>query len=82
MLMIAECSSQVRRWETTGLADDPAIRRTQCLPGVGHHMWNGLDDNDDRAVAVITAFLQGKPAAPLPNYPARDDIPAFLRDRE
>ncbi|MEU9454173.1 alpha/beta fold hydrolase [Streptomyces sp. NPDC048277] len=79
MLMIAECSSQVRQWETTVLADDPAVQRTQYLPGVGHHMWNGLDDNNDRAAAVITAFLQGKPA-PLPNYPTRDEIPAFLRD--
>ncbi|MFE2578645.1 alpha/beta hydrolase [Streptomyces sp. NPDC059378] len=81
MLMIAECSSQVRQWATAVLAHDPAIQRTQYMPGVGHHMWNGLDDNDDRAVAVITAFLQGKPA-PLPNYPTRDDIPAFLRNHE
>ncbi|MFC5216611.1 alpha/beta hydrolase [Streptomyces coerulescens] len=78
MLMIAECSSQVRQWATAILADDPAVQRTQYMPGVGHHMWNGLDDNNDRAVAVITAFLQNKPA-PLPNYPTRDEIPAFLR---
>ncbi|RXS85765.1 alpha/beta fold hydrolase [Streptomyces sp. TM32] len=78
MLMIAECSSQVRQWETAVLAGDPAIRRTQYMPGVGHHMWNGLDDNSERAAAVITAFLQDKPA-PLPNYPTRDEIPAFLR---
>ncbi|MFB8182398.1 alpha/beta hydrolase [Streptomyces sp. NPDC055966] len=78
MLMIAECSSQVRQWETTVLADDPAVRRTQYMPGVGHHMWNGLGDNDERAAAVITAFLQNK-AAPLPDYPTRSDIPAFLR---
>src|SRR4051794_3177502 len=44
-------------WETTVLADDPAVQRTQYMPGVGHHMWNSLDDNNDRAVAVITAFL-------------------------
>ncbi|MFI2206982.1 alpha/beta hydrolase [Streptomyces sp. NPDC020192] len=81
MLMIAECSSQVRQWETTVLADDPAIRRTQYMPGVGHHMWNGLSDNDQRAAAVITAFLQDKPA-PLPNYPTRADIPTFLRDHK
>ncbi|MFF0156669.1 alpha/beta fold hydrolase [Streptomyces sp. NPDC005263] len=81
MLMIAECSSQVRQWETTVLANAPAVQRTQYMPGVGHHMWNGLDDNNDRAVAVITAFLQGKPA-PLPNYPTRDEIPAFLRDHK
>ncbi|MFG2488547.1 alpha/beta hydrolase [Streptomyces virginiae] len=79
MLMIAECSSQVRQWATAILADDPALRRTQYLPGVGHHMWNGLDDNNDRAAAVITAFLQDEPA-PLPNHPTRDEIPAFLRD--
>ncbi|MBT2386354.1 alpha/beta fold hydrolase [Streptomyces sp. ISL-11] len=81
MLMIAECSSQVRQWATAALADDPAIRRTQYMPGVGHHMWNGLDDNNNRAAAVVTAFLQDKPA-PLPNHPTRGEIPAFLRDHE
>ncbi|MEU6775076.1 alpha/beta hydrolase [Streptomyces sp. NPDC046759] len=81
MLMIAECSSQIRQWETTVLADDPAVQRVQYMPGVGHHMWNGLDGNDERAAAVVTAFLRGRPA-PLPNYPTRDGIPAFLRDRK
>ncbi|MFG2227903.1 alpha/beta hydrolase [Streptomyces sp. NPDC048644] len=81
MLMIAECSSQVRQWATAILANDPAIQRTQYMPGVGHHMWNGLDDNNDRAAAVITAFLQDKPA-PVPNCPTRDEIPAFLRDHK
>ncbi|MFE5589214.1 alpha/beta hydrolase [Streptomyces sp. NPDC056549] len=81
MLMIAECSSQVRQWATAILANDPAIQRTQYMPGVGHHMWNGLDDNNDRAAAVITAFLQDKPA-PLPNSPTRDEIPTFLRDHK
>lgn len=78
MLMMAECSSQVRQWATAVLADDPAIERTQLMPGVGHHMWNGLDSNNDRAYAVIDAFLQDKPA-PLPNYPTRADISAFLQ---
>jgi hypothetical protein len=41
-------------------------------------MWNGLDGNNERAAAVITAFLQEEPA-PLPNHPTRDEIPAFLR---
>ncbi|HZF87714.1 alpha/beta fold hydrolase [Streptomyces sp.] len=81
MLMIAECSSQLRQWATTILANDPAVQRTQYMPGVGNHMWNGLDGNTDRAAAVITAFLQGKPA-PLPNHPTRDEIPAFLRDHK
>ncbi|QFR97883.1 alpha/beta fold hydrolase [Streptomyces tsukubensis] len=79
MLMVAECSSQLRQWATTILADNPAVQRTQYMPGVGHHMWNGLGDNDRRAAAVITAFLQDKPA-PLPDYPTRAGIPAFLRD--
>ncbi|MFH9061966.1 alpha/beta fold hydrolase [Streptomyces coeruleorubidus] len=79
MLMIAECSSQVRQWATAVLAENPAVQRTQYMPGVGHHMWNGLDDNNDRAAAAVTAFLEGKPA-PLPNYPTRSEIPAFLRD--
>ncbi|GCD41082.1 alpha/beta hydrolase [Streptomyces paromomycinus] len=81
MLMIAECSSQVRQWETAVLAADPAARRTQYMPGVGHHMWNGLDDNDRRAAAVITAFLRDEPA-PLPDHPTRAGIPAFLRDHK
>ncbi|MFD9475273.1 alpha/beta hydrolase [Streptomyces nojiriensis] len=81
MLMIAECSSQVRQWQTAILADNPAIQRTQYMPGVGHHMWNGLGDNDQRAAAVIATFLQGEPA-PLPDYPTRADIPTFLRDHK
>ncbi|WP_432110722.1 alpha/beta fold hydrolase [Streptomyces sp. YPW6] len=81
MLMIAECSSQVRQWATAVLAAAPGIGRTQYMPGVGHHMWNGLADNNARAAAVITAYLQDRPA-PLPNYPSREEIPAFLRDHE
>ncbi|MER6998668.1 alpha/beta hydrolase [Streptomyces sp. NPDC000410] len=80
MLMIAECSSQVRQWATAILAHDPAVQRTQYMPGVGHHMWNGLGDNNDRAAAVVSAFLQGEPT-PLPNHPGREEIPTFLRDR-
>jgi hypothetical protein len=80
MLMIAQCSAQVRQWQTTILATDPAVQRTQYMPGVGHHMWNGLDDNDQRAADVITAFLENRPA-PLPDYPTRADIPAFLQSR-
>ncbi|MFE3786279.1 hypothetical protein [Streptomyces goshikiensis] len=74
-------ASQVRQWATAVLANGPAIQRTQYMPGVGHHVWNGLDDNNDRAVAVITAFLHDEPA-PLPNSPTRDEIPTFLRDRK
>jgi pimeloyl-ACP methyl ester carboxylesterase len=80
MLMIAECSAQTRQWATTILATDPAIERTQYLPGVGHHMWNGLDDNNQRAAAVITAFLESRPS-PLLDYPTAADIPAFLQSR-
>ncbi|MFJ6619753.1 hypothetical protein ACIQOW_19520 [Kitasatospora sp. NPDC091335] len=79
MPMIAECSSQVRQWATAVLEADPAIQSTQYMPGVGHHMGNGLDDNDDRAAVVITAFLRDAPA-PLPNSPTREEIPAFARD--
>ncbi|WP_405063093.1 alpha/beta hydrolase [Kribbella sp. NBC_01505] len=61
MLMIAECSSQLREWATAVLAADPAIQRTQYLPGVGHHLWNGLDNNNPRAAATITTFLDEKP---------------------
>ncbi|GLZ78549.1 hypothetical protein Afil01_33560 [Actinorhabdospora filicis] len=79
MLMIAECSSQTREWATAVLAADPAIERTQYLPGVGHRLWNGLDGNDERAASVVEAFLDGTDA-PLPNYPRAADILAFLAD--
>ncbi|MFJ9411220.1 alpha/beta fold hydrolase [Streptomyces sp. NPDC101393] len=81
MLMVAECSSQVRQWATAILAKDPALQRTQYMPGVGHHMWNGLDDNNNRAAATVTAFLEDRPA-PRPNYPTRSEIPTFLRDHK
>jgi pimeloyl-ACP methyl ester carboxylesterase len=81
MLMIAECSAQVRQWATAILANSPAIQRTQYMPGVGHHMWNGLDDNNARAAATVSAFLQEEPA-PLPNYPTAGEIPTFLRDHK
>lgn len=81
MLMIAECSSQVRQWATTVLGNAPAIQRTQFMPGVGHRIWNGLNDNNDRAAAVVTTFLRGE-RAPLPNYPTREGISDFLRERE
>ncbi|MFJ1730414.1 hypothetical protein [Streptomyces sp. NPDC088254] len=48
---------------------------------MGHHMWNGLTGNDDRAAAVVTAFLRDEPA-PLPDHPMREGIAAFLRGRE
>jgi hypothetical protein len=79
MLMIAECSEQIRQWATTILDEYPAMQRVHYMGGVGHHMWNGLDDNNARAAAAITAFLQDKPA-PLPNYPTRADIDTFLLD--
>ncbi|MEK8173109.1 hypothetical protein NKH77_41335 [Streptomyces sp. M19] len=79
--MIVECSSQVRQWQAAILANDPAIQRTPYVPGVGHHIWNGLGDNDQRAAAAITAFLRDKPST-LPDYPTRADIPAFLRDHK
>jgi hypothetical protein len=88
MLMIAECSAQVRQWETAVLAADPAIQRTQYMLGVGHHMWNGLDDNNQRAAAVITAFLDDRPAPPPqlphrrrhPHLPARPAMTATARN--
>jgi hypothetical protein len=43
-------------------------------------MWNGLDDNNARAAATVTAFLQEEPA-PLPNHPSAGE-PTFLRDHK
>lgn len=81
LLLIAECSSQVRQWATAILATDPAIQRTHYLHGVGHHLWNGLDNNNQQAATAISAFLQNKPS-PYPNYPTRSDISTFLSTHE
>jgi alpha-beta hydrolase superfamily lysophospholipase/uncharacterized membrane protein YeaQ/YmgE (transglycosylase-associated protein family) len=81
MLMMAECSAQVRGWETSIIREDPAITRVQYMPGVGHHMWNGLDQNNERAYEVINAFLNER-TAPLPNYPTKADLSEFNNKRE
>lgn len=79
MLLLGECSSQVRIWQTSILAADPATDRVQYLPGVGHRLWNGLDDNNRRAIDIIDAYLTDRPP-PVPNYPTRADIAEFLAD--
>lgn len=66
MVLVAECSSQDRSWAQAVVDALPTAERVHVLPGVGHHMWNGLDDNDARARAVITAYLQDRPS-PLPS---------------
>lgn len=77
MVMIGECSTQTRAWSGAIIQAYPAVERVQFMPGVGHQIWNGLDDNDERALDVVTAFLNGEPA-PLPNWPTRDDLDIYL----
>jgi hypothetical protein len=81
MLMMAECSAQVRGWETSIIREDPALSRVQYMPGVGHHMWNGLDGNNERACKVILAFLVSRPA-PLANYPTKAALAEFNAKRQ
>ena len=47
MVVLAECSSQRRLWETHLIQTYGALQRVQYLPGVGHHLWNALDDHTD-----------------------------------
>lgn len=77
MVMIAECSAQIREWETRAITSLGRLERVQYLPDVGHLMWNGLGHSNDRAAAVVGAFLSGTPA-PLPDYPRPADVPEFL----
>ena len=80
MVVLAQCSSQRRLWETHLIQIYGALARVQYLPGVGHHLWNGLDDSTARADAAIDAFLLDEPPT-LTNYPEPPDVPAFLAAR-
>ncbi|WP_203236591.1 hypothetical protein [Nocardia panacis] len=62
-----------RHYRRAALVSRPSMARW--------NIWNGLDDNNDRAATVITAFLDDEPA-PLPNYPTAKDIPTFLSRHE
>lgn len=59
MLMVAECSAQPLAWSVRLAERLPSLDRVQRMPGVGHRVWNGLDENNARAIAVIDAFLRG-----------------------
>ena len=79
MVMLGECSYVSRRWQTAVITDYPAIDRVQYFEGVGHHVWNGLDDNDARARESMLAFFEGRPPT-LPDYPRAADLEEFIAD--
>lgn len=60
MLLTGECSAQMPGWNSAILGADPRMRRV-ILPGVGHHLWNGLDDHNARAADAIASFLAERP---------------------
>lgn len=80
MLMLGESSYINRHAPMDILAINPNIQRVQYFKGVGHILWNGLDDNNERAKQAILDFLNDQPSA-IPDYPKQKDIAQFLKER-
>lgn len=68
MLMLGESSYIERNGPLDLMLINPNFNRVQYLKGVGHLLWNGLDDNNQKAKKVIDDFLNNKDSS-IPNYP-------------
>ncbi len=79
MLMLGECSYVYRRDQLAYLVAYPDITLSQYFTGVGHSLWNGLDNNNERAEASLLSFIENT-TPPLPNYPTKNDLAKFVED--
>lgn len=78
MLLIGESSYIERNAPLDLLAINSNITRVQYMKGVGHLLWNGLDNNNQRVKKVIDDFLNDH-ISDIPNYPGRQDINTFYK---
>jgi len=78
MLLIGESSYIERNAPLDLLAINPNIKRVQYMKGVGHLLWNGLDNNNQWVKKVIHDFLNDH-ISDIPNYPGRQDINTFYK---
>ena len=81
MVMLGECSYIGRPYQTALITDYPLVDRVAYLTGVGHSIWDGLDDHDAVALQALTEYLAGEPPT-IANYPTADDVAQFLADRK
>lgn len=61
MVMLGECSYVGRGYQTALIDDYPAIDRAAYVTGVGHSIWNGLDQHDAVALRALEEFFAGRP---------------------
>jgi len=80
MLMLGESSYINRHAPMDILAINPNIQRVQYFKGVGHILWNGLDDNNQRVKQSMLDFLNDRQSV-IADYPKKKDIGQFLRER-
>ena len=80
VLLLGESSYIERSAPLDLLEINPNIQQVQYLKGVGHLLWNRLDDNNEKVYKIISAFLNGQPPL-LQNYPKRYDVQKFLAER-
>lgn len=80
MVVLGECSYVGRAGQVALITDYPVVERVQYVRGVGHAVWNGLDDHDAVALRSLEEFFAGTPPT-IPNYPTKADVPEFLRQR-
>lgn len=77
MLMLGESSYIDRQAPMDLLRINPNIQRVQYFKGVGHILWNGLDNHNEQVKKAIDEFLNNQEPG-LPNYPQKNDINSFL----
>lgn len=80
MVMLGECSYVGRPLQTALITDYPVVDRVQYMRGVGHAVWDGLDDHDPVARRALLEFFDGVPPT-IPDYPTRAEVADFLHRR-
>jgi len=80
MLMLGESSYIERNAPMDLLLINPNIKSVQYVQGVGHILWNGLYSNNKRVKKIMDQFLNNQ-NTDVPNYPDKNTIEAFLKQR-
>ncbi|MDQ0593632.1 pimeloyl-ACP methyl ester carboxylesterase [Chryseobacterium ginsenosidimutans] len=81
MLMLGESSYIERNGPLDLLSINHNIKRVQYLKGVGHLLWNGLGNSNQRAKQVIDDFLNDHNST-NPNYPrTKAEVADFYKKR-
>lgn len=80
LLILGESSYVERNAPMDLLKINENITEVQYIKGVGHILWNGLDNNNRRVKKVIDDFLNNN-TSDIPNYPQRSQIDDFLKKK-